>query len=360
MIRSIFSTIFSASRGPEGRLNHRILEDTKVVKVIYHSGCKDGWGAAFTIYRLMLLLDRPHPVKLQLIPENHSFRKTKELLDELRSDPTQAHDTVLIYADIAPNSGKAFKSGRAVLEELYGYEWDAMYVLDHHKSTIDESGDLPYFYHDLQESGASLTWLVAGMPKLTGIDMPHLHSLVRALDIHSKDYPDWEVLGMAMDSYYKKSLRDWETLLDGMEHQSFRDELKALGQPLLRYRDQICGMITRSARPYRVKLDGHRALASNSPIFSSVIAEKMFKHCELYLSYSFNGTHWYFSIRSSDKGPDCTEIAKKYGGGGHARASGFRVESLDELDLQILEMPVGQEIPNPFEEQDQDLEVVIR
>lgn len=32
-----------------------------------------------------------------------------------------------------------------------------------------------------------------------------------------------------------------------------------------------------------------------------------------------------FSLRSTDDGPDVSEIAKQYGGGGHAHASGFRV-----------------------------------
>lgn len=32
-----------------------------------------------------------------------------------------------------------------------------------------------------------------------------------------------------------------------------------------------------------------------------------------------------FSLRSTDTGPDVSEIAKAYGGGGHAHAAGFRV-----------------------------------
>jgi len=32
-----------------------------------------------------------------------------------------------------------------------------------------------------------------------------------------------------------------------------------------------------------------------------------------------------FSLRSREDGADVSEIAKKYGGGGHAHASGFRV-----------------------------------
>lgn len=38
-----------------------------------------------------------------------------------------------------------------------------------------------------------------------------------------------------------------------------------------------------------------------------------------------------FSLRSMDDGPDVSEIAKKYGGGGHPHASGFRVPYGHEL-----------------------------
>jgi len=38
-----------------------------------------------------------------------------------------------------------------------------------------------------------------------------------------------------------------------------------------------------------------------------------------------------FSLRSTDDGPDVSEIAKQYGGGGHAHASGFRVPYGHEL-----------------------------
>lgn len=40
-----------------------------------------------------------------------------------------------------------------------------------------------------------------------------------------------------------------------------------------------------------------------------------------------------FSLRSIDGGPDVSEIAKQFGGGGHARAAGFRVPRTDPLAM---------------------------
>lgn len=42
---------------------------------------------------------------------------------------------------------------------------------------------------------------------------------------------------------------------------------------------------------------------------------------------------WRISIRS--KHADISEIARKWGGGGHAQASGARIDSLDDLDAFI-------------------------
>lgn len=43
-----------------------------------------------------------------------------------------------------------------------------------------------------------------------------------------------------------------------------------------------------------------------------------------------------FSLRSTDDGPDVSEIAKKYGGGGHAHAAGFRMPRGWEGDVFTL------------------------
>jgi oligoribonuclease NrnB/cAMP/cGMP phosphodiesterase (DHH superfamily) len=303
------------------------LKTAKVVKVIYHGGCKDGWTAAFTVYWLYLQLELRDQVKIELIPENHSFAQTKKLEDDLKSGKIKPEDTALIFADIAP--------GRETLLRLDRSPWAALYVVDHHKTTIEDSGDLPFFIWAYEESGASLMWLACNLPELTGNQMPHLHRLIRCLDIHRRDYPDWEELGMAIDMV-RKDIRAWTWLYYAMEDNQKRQELVETGRPLVRYRDRVCGMIVRSAKPYWIKLNGHKGLASNSSIFSSVIADKMWKHCDFYCSYSFNGKMYYWSIRSSETGPDCSAIAGKYGGGGHARASGFRVASLDDLDLELL------------------------
>jgi nanoRNase/pAp phosphatase (c-di-AMP/oligoRNAs hydrolase) len=49
------------------------------------------------------------------------------------------------------------------------------------------------------------------------------------------------------------------------------------------------------------------------------------------LAWSWDGKrcNFYCSLRSRDDGPDVSEIAKRFGGGGHEHAAGFRCSRLD-------------------------------
>ena len=51
---------------------------------------------------------------------------------------------------------------------------------------------------------------------------------------------------------------------------------------------------------------------------------------DMFIGFSYNGKSWNYSLRSTKV--DCSQIAMKYGGGGHKGASGF---STDELILEI-------------------------
>ena len=46
------------------------------------------------------------------------------------------------------------------------------------------------------------------------------------------------------------------------------------------------------------------------------------------MPFVFDGSKWTVSIYSTNKNIDCSELAKKYGGGGHKGAAGFQCENL--------------------------------
>ena len=48
--------------------------------------------------------------------------------------------------------------------------------------------------------------------------------------------------------------------------------------------------------------------------------------------YFYDGEKYIFSLRSREGGEDVSDIAKRFGGGGHKRASGFSVVNISELE----------------------------
>ena len=49
------------------------------------------------------------------------------------------------------------------------------------------------------------------------------------------------------------------------------------------------------------------------------------------ITFVFTGKHWVVSMYNDNGNVDVGAIAKKYGGGGHKAASGFKVEKLPFL-----------------------------
>lgn len=317
---------------PEREVDIDKMSKSHDVYVIYHGGCRDGFTAAWTVYHLFCLIPIPHKVTVHLIPENHGFRATKKLLEDIKAGEVLPAESSLLFADICPHG----QNGK-YLHDLRNAGWIVFNIIDHHKTTIDEFGEWPEFLWDLKESGASLAWSTLQLPSITGNPMPELHKLVRSLDIHRKDYPHEDELGLATELIQRK-LNPWNELFVVMEDATARQALIEQGTLLKTYRSKLLSTILRAARPYKVKLDGQLGLACNSPVFSTMLAGAVFRKrlTKMLISYSFNGEFFYLSLRSTDDGPDCQAIAKKYGGGGHARAAGLRTKSLEDVNFEIL------------------------
>ena len=52
---------------------------------------------------------------------------------------------------------------------------------------------------------------------------------------------------------------------------------------------------------------------------------------DIMITFVFTGKHWVVSMYNDNGNVDVGAIAKKYGGGGHKAASGFKVEKLPFL-----------------------------
>jgi nanoRNase/pAp phosphatase (c-di-AMP/oligoRNAs hydrolase) len=79
---------------------------------------------------------------------------------------------------------------------------------------------------------------------------------------------------------------------------------------------------------------GEEVPAINAPFFQSEMASELANAAPYAAAYYFDGSGYKFSLRSREGGKDVSEIASKFGGGGHRSASGFKVIRLSELNTE--------------------------
>lgn len=186
-------------------------------------------------------------------------------------------------------------------------------LLDHHRSAAAELGDLELCTFDMQRSGAGLAW-----DHLCGGPRPWIVDYVEDRDLWRFTLPSSREIGAAL-TLYPFDLEVWDQL-------AARDpaELAAEGVTVLRHQTRLVESLERLAREEVIA--GHRVPVANSALFASELGHR------LAAGRPFAAV-WYeradgarvYSLRSEPDGLDVSEIARAFGGGGHARAAGFRL-----------------------------------
>ena len=132
----------------------------------------------------------------------------------------------------------------------------------------------------------------------------------------------------------------WLDLLsDGaMTQTSCLNEMIAKGKVILDYRKNLCYDIVKDIA-FECDFEGYRILACNMPKMGSLTFEKIdtTKYPIVSTFYS-NGEKICVGLYSEDESVDCSEIAVKYGGGGHKGASGFSSNNLPFTNIQKISL----------------------
>jgi len=211
-----------------------------------------------------------------------------------------------------------FSFPRDVTERLAG-EARSFHLLDHHRSAAAELGDLPYCTFDMERSGAALAWdtLHPAEPR------PWFVDYVQDRDLWRWALPRSRAVNAALVTQ-PHQLAAWDALLDRSP-----EDLAARGEPIVEHEERLVQRILRHARTLIV--DGHPVPAVNSPIFPSELGHALALQGRAQgapFSVVYNdladGSRAY-SLRSLEGGADVSEVARRFGGGGHPRAAGFRL-----------------------------------
>lgn len=247
----------------------------------------------------------------------------------------------------------------------------SVHVFDHHRTAAAELAGLDCCVFDMNRSGAGLALdyffpgarrnQLAGLDRCvsgvgsrnleSGLDWPWpLSRAVVDLALLIEDYDLWRfsdprtrAVGIFLETI-PHDVERWHSVLWSMS----LDDMAKQGESLLAYRGILVGSLARNA--YEVEWPEGKILAVNSAIFKNEIADAILRRVPM---EQFGERHaeipeapaplravvtWYrdehakivCSLRTHPEGADASVIAKRFGGGGHARSAGFTISAFDQ------------------------------
>lgn len=328
----------------------------KPLLCIYHGSCADGFGAAWVVNCFCQQNDIP--------VEFHA--------GVYQNSPPDCTDRHVLLVD--------FSYKADVLAEMH-YASRSLLVLDHHKTARDDLSMLPIakgisetlqnwmieaYYpasavFDMERSGAGITWdyFYPGKPRPKLIDhiedrdlwkfkLEGTREIQAALFSYPYDFETWDKLIWEFESWSVNSRLQLEG--KAIERKHFKDinELLEVVTRPMKFKRKVVSqkhvpglehlpsiaqyeyvIVPVANLPYTLTSDAGHALCGRS--FTGKIPEPQPDDMYLKSVHLFAAVYWdtpegrVFSLRSRDDGADVGEIAKLYGGGGHAHAAGFRV-----------------------------------
>jgi uncharacterized protein len=309
---------------------------------IFHSNCPDGFTAAWVVNKYFSPNNpwgKPNGRRLDILPRAINF-----VGGVYQNDPPDCKDRDVIMVDFA-YTGKALESILSVARSVL--------ILDHHKSSMET---LEGFKHpklnavfDMDRSGAGLAWdFFFAQPPLNRPDdvvncprpivlnhienrdlggpwgtVPYLENTNEICEaVMSYDYlfENWDWIMQAKEGDWSESKENVDQIASYQRYDNFLRD----GEAILRFKNKSIAELLK-VNQRTMKIGGYEVPCANMPYFFSseagnIMAEKApFSAC-----YWDTKTGRSFSLRSTENGLDVAKIAQMYGGGGHARASGFR------------------------------------
>lgn len=283
---------------------------------IYHANCSDGFGAAWAVFERWQYAVEYFPASYGDAP------------------PDVAGKRVLVVD---------FSYKRPVLDEMSASA-HSIVILDHHKTA---EKDLAGFNHvvggsadvanrifarvagarqnvltdfDIEQSGAVLAWKFCH----PGREVPLMLRYVEDRDLWRFQLEESRAINAAIASV-PQTFDDWGTT---RELWFFEGDvprgLVQVGTAILRQRDKDIGALL-DASLRRMTIGGVEVPTANVPFMWASDAGNILAEGNPFAATYFDrsdGTRQ-FSLRSSPGGLDVSEVAARYGGGGHRNAAGF-------------------------------------
>lgn len=296
------------------------IQPQDVNLVLYHAGCPDGFGAAFAAWKA-LGDDRC------IYRGSHTDAKT---LPDVRGK------TVVLLDFCYPSS-----TVQRLLQEARG-----LLVIDHHQSTLDDLVDIPDYCKliDTTCSACILAWRF--------FHGPHVLAPPLLLYLQDRDLWQWKLrhsqeICAGLDTY-DSTFQQWDRLCTS----AALPHLRALGQPILRYRQRI--LTTLGARSLQAVFHGFVCRVVNAPggELTSYLGQHLMDTYKVSLTLLWHIDHASQQLKLSLRSTapvNTLDLVRRYGGGGHPQASALSIplEQLRHPSLQPLTDCLGLRWPSP-------------
>lgn len=260
---------------------------------IYHSNCADGFTAAWVVWQ-------KHP-DWEFYPGKY------------QEEPPDVTGRDVYFVD--------FSYKRPVILEM-AKKAKSITILDHHKTAeadlVDLSENVSVMF-DMTKSGAHLAWDYFR----PGKDVPALVEYVEDRDLWKFSLRGTKALTEYIFSH-AYDFETWNELFLTFSGSSSLSKAESAGEAILRKKDKDTEELL--ANKFQMTIRGHKVWVANLPYtFSSEAGHLLAKEGPFGATFYLDGNYAIFSLRSLEDGQDVSEIAKQFGGGGHAHAAGFKV-----------------------------------
>lgn len=296
--------------------------------VFYHRMDLDGWCSAAIAMRHFEMVfgtfNVPDDVKLI----GYHYGDPIDF-DELQEDST------FYFLDVFPQPYEE------MYERFMGKSRGKLIVIDHHKTFVESPvAGLVDGLLDVSHAACELAWMFFN----EGTPTPPVVLALGQYDSWRKDGVfDWDNTVLPFQYAARSMFKDptvsagwWFTALQNTdESRSWFSNRVMLGTELLLHERQRNTKVLKNNH-MELKFEGLRLLVCNDGAYNSLLFESMWddKRYDAMLAYAVRSDgRVSASLYATDPQIDCTPVAKKYGGGGHAHACGFTMGVHEFFDL---------------------------
>lgn len=277
------------------------MRDLSKVALVTHKGCLDGTGCAF-----IFLLAGGNI-------NNVLFRAPSNVL--LKNEDLAADIDTVLYADCCPHTFENPAAGRNFK------------ILDHHISNMRTFSSDDRCVFNMQKCGTTILYdflkeIISMTNVNASIGFERFIKAIEDYDLGKFENADGIFLADLANSF---SQEDFLNVLMRTALSIFQNEsLIARAATMQSLKKLFCDSI----KIHKTSINGYTAGIVLSPVYwKNACAEKVLQDLSVSLAVIIDINGNMVSLRSRSDGPDCSRLAQEYGGGGHARAAGFKINS---------------------------------